>query len=182
MSSAGFVTELISQVKAGDPVAAQKLWDLFSPRVLGLVNKKLRLHGPGLAEPEEVVLSVLASFFVGARRGQFTQLHDRADLWNLLAAITRNKVVDVLARQARQPSCFCADLDKVLDTKSSLDLHLVVTEQLDRLGDSRLRSIVVWKLEGYTEVEIAGLLGCSVRTVERKVRLIRSIWTEKSEL
>ena len=32
------------------------------------------------------------------------------------------------------------------------------------------------KLEGYTNDEIAGQLGCSVRTVERRLRLIRKKW------
>ena len=41
-----------------------------------------------------------------------------------------------------------------------------------------LRLIALWKLEGYTNEEIASLptMNCSVRTVERKLRLIREAW------
>lgn len=35
------------------------------------------------------------------------------------------------------------------------------------------------KLEGYTNAEIAGELGCLVRTVERRLRLIRNTWTRE---
>src|SRR5262245_57219294 len=44
---------------------------------------------------------------------------------------------------------------------------------LDRLGDDELRRIAVWKLEGYTNREIARGLGKSLATVERKLDLIR---------
>ena len=44
------------------------------------------------------------------------------------------------------------------------------------LEDDTLRSIAVWKLEGYTNEEIAGKLDCSVATVERKLRRIRNAW------
>ncbi len=47
---------------------------------------------------------------------------------------------------------------------------------LDLLGDEQLRRIVVWKMEGHTNREIADRLGCVVETVERRLRLIRSLW------
>jgi DNA-directed RNA polymerase specialized sigma24 family protein len=46
---------------------------------------------------------------------------------------------------------------------------------LGGLGDAALRSVAVWKLEGYTNKEIAGRLGCSEPTVERRLRLIRKM-------
>ena len=46
---------------------------------------------------------------------------------------------------------------------------------LDRLGSDELRSIAVWKLEGYTNAEIAGRLGCAEVSVRRRLRLIRKI-------
>jgi len=33
-------------------------------------------------------------------------------------------------------------------------------------------------MEGYTSAEIAAKLNCTLRTVERKLRLIRQIWEE----
>ncbi len=47
---------------------------------------------------------------------------------------------------------------------------------LDVLGDEQLRRIAVWKMEGYTNREIADRLGCVIETVERRLRLIRSLW------
>jgi DNA-directed RNA polymerase specialized sigma24 family protein len=47
---------------------------------------------------------------------------------------------------------------------------------LGRLTDASLRSIAVWKMEGYSNEEIAARLGCVPRTVERKLAVIRTLW------
>jgi DNA-directed RNA polymerase specialized sigma24 family protein len=47
---------------------------------------------------------------------------------------------------------------------------------LDHLGTDELRSIAIFKMEGYTDEEIAARLGKSVRTVVRKVSVIRNKW------
>ena len=47
---------------------------------------------------------------------------------------------------------------------------------LDRLSDTLLRAIALWKIEGFTTEEIAAKLGCTSRTVERKLQLIRRLW------
>ena len=47
---------------------------------------------------------------------------------------------------------------------------------LDELGDDELRQVALWKMEGYTNAEIAGKLGYVEKTVERKLKVIRTIW------
>jgi DNA-directed RNA polymerase specialized sigma24 family protein len=53
-----------------------------------------------------------------------------------------------------------------------------VRRLLDGLGDEALRSVAVWKLQGYTNAEIAGKLDCVETTVERKLRAIRALWED----
>ena len=50
---------------------------------------------------------------------------------------------------------------------------------LGQLGDEQLRSIAVWKMEGYTTEEIAAKLDCAPRTVQRKLRMIRTLWKQE---
>lgn len=50
---------------------------------------------------------------------------------------------------------------------------------LDGLDDERLRELATWKIEGLSNDEIAARTQCSVATVERKLRLIRSLWSQK---
>jgi hypothetical protein len=49
------------------------------------------------------------------------------------------------------------------------------------LGDEQLRTIALAKLEGDTNDEIAGKLGCVRAMVQRKLCLIRDIWGQEIE-
>ena len=52
---------------------------------------------------------------------------------------------------------------------------------LGLLRDSQLlRAIAVWKWEDHTNEEIAAMLGCTTRTVERKLKAIRTIWNQEN--
>jgi DNA-directed RNA polymerase specialized sigma24 family protein len=44
------------------------------------------------------------------------------------------------------------------------------------LPDDSLRKVAEWKLEGYTNAEIAARVPCALSTVERKLQLIRHAW------
>jgi DNA-directed RNA polymerase specialized sigma24 family protein len=46
------------------------------------------------------------------------------------------------------------------------------------LPDEKAREIARLKLDGYGNDEIAERLGCTSRTVTRRLALIRSIWDE----
>jgi len=56
-----------------------------------------------------------------------------------------------------------------------------VERLLDALGDPKLRTIALRKLEGFTSAEIATELGISARSIDRKLELIREMWREKTE-
>jgi DNA-directed RNA polymerase specialized sigma24 family protein len=45
------------------------------------------------------------------------------------------------------------------------------------LDNLELRQIALWRLEGYTNREIADRLDCTERSVERRMERIRSKWT-----
>jgi DNA-directed RNA polymerase specialized sigma24 family protein len=48
------------------------------------------------------------------------------------------------------------------------------------MGDPAMRRIIVLKLSGFSNEEIAAEFGCSVRTVIRKINRIRQEWRETS--
>jgi hypothetical protein len=50
---------------------------------------------------------------------------------------------------------------------------------LEALGDETLRQIALLRMEGHCDGEIASRLDCSLRTVSRKLKLIRDIWMRK---
>jgi DNA-directed RNA polymerase specialized sigma24 family protein len=47
---------------------------------------------------------------------------------------------------------------------------------LGLLSDQTLRQVALMKMEGYTNEEIAAQLGCSPRSIARKVQRIRMTW------
>ena len=47
---------------------------------------------------------------------------------------------------------------------------------LDRLDDEELKKVALYKMEGYSNEEIARAMDCVVRTIERKLARIREKW------
>ena len=70
--------------------------------------------------------------------------------------------------------------DDVLGAEPTPELAAQVADECRRLlgllRDESLRSVALWKMEGYTHEEIAAKLGCVRYTVDRKLKAIRHIW------
>jgi DNA-directed RNA polymerase specialized sigma24 family protein len=70
--------------------------------------------------------------------------------------------------------------DQIAGSDPTPEFLAVLNEEherlLDLLLDDTLRKVAIWRMEGYTNSEMAEELGVSPGTVERKLRLIRSKW------
>ena len=190
-SPRGSVTHWLGQLKAGDHAAAQELWERYFGRLVGLAGKLLPPRVKGSADEEDAALSAFASFCRCAQLGRFPQLLDRDDLWHVLVLLTARKVRHQAAyaraqkrgggRSTDTPPPGAADedsaLDQILSREPTPEFAAQVAEEyqrlLDHLGDDQLRRVAVWKMEGYTNEEIAAKLGRTVRSVERKLQLVR---------
>jgi DNA-directed RNA polymerase specialized sigma24 family protein len=199
MASDGSVTHWISLLKAGEHAAAQPLWEAYCRRLAGLARQKLGAAPRRAADEEDVALSAFDSFCRGAERGRFPQLRDRDDLWHLLVVLTARKALQFLRHECREKRgggkiLSEADLDaadgsgegalaRVLGQEPTPEFAAQVAEEyqrlLDLLGDDELRAIALWKMEGETNDDIAAKLGCVPRTVERRLRVIRSLWDQE---
>src|SRR5262245_59251000 len=198
---AASVSKWIEQARRGDEAAAQALWDRYFHRLMALARNKLA-GSPTRAENEEdVALSALHSFFRGISRGRYPKLRDRDSLWPLLAKITECKALNLREKMLAQKRGR-GDVrgESVFDNSDSAggiqnfavsapteefaeSLSLQCRELMDRLrGDESLVQVARLKLEGYTNAEIAQKIGCVPRTVERKLNLIRELWTDAGGL
>jgi DNA-directed RNA polymerase specialized sigma24 family protein len=189
------VTHWLNLIQTGDPAAAQPLWERYFRRLVGLARARLHaLPRKAAADEEDVALSAFDSFCRGAQAGRFPRLDDRDDLWRLLATITARKAGRLVRAEHRQkrgggrvqgesalgePD---AGIDAAAAAEPTPEFAAQVTEEyrglLGRLGDDQLRAIAQWKLEGYTNREIADRLGCAPATVERRLALIRRLWED----
>ena len=198
MSSSGSVSVWIAELKAGDGQAAQRLWEGYFPRLVGLARKKLREIPRRVADEEDVALSAFDSFCCGVKEGRFPRVTGRDDLWPLLVTITARKALQLLRHQGRQKrgggavrgdSAFQGaaaggddepGLEQIVGSEPTPEFAAQMAEECQRLlaqlGEGDLREVAILKMEGYSNEEIAAKLGCVPRTVERKVALIRSLW------
>jgi DNA-directed RNA polymerase specialized sigma24 family protein len=177
-------------LKQGDPSAAQRLWEAYFRRLVGLARVRLRDAPRQIADEEDVALNAFDSFCRGAQVGRFPRLDDRHDLWQILVLITVRKAVNLRnyeARQSRGLGRVQSLTDLNLDGLETIggdeptpELAAQLAEEyrrlMDQLGDSTLQRVATLKLEGYTNEEIAARLGCVVSTVERKLARIRGKW------
>jgi DNA-directed RNA polymerase specialized sigma24 family protein len=185
----GSVTRLLVDLKAGDPVAAQPLWERYFDRLVHLARKRLSARRPGAAveDEEDAALSAFESFCAGAARGRYPLLADRDELWRLLVVITARKASAQVHRHGAQkrgggasPEGSPEALEAVIGREPTPEFAAMVAEEYERLlgmlEDEGLRRVAVWRMEGYSNDEIAERLGCARRTVARRLELIRQIW------
>lgn len=198
MDDAPDVTAWLTRLKAGDPAAAKPLWDRYFTRLVALARARLGSRPRAVANEEDVALSAFASFFRGVEEGRFPRLDDRDDLWQVLFVVTTRKSIDLVRHVSRAKRGGVATfappgsatestpdpLAAVPAVEPSPELAAEVAEAcsrlLGRLGDGQLREVAIWKMEGFTNAEIAVRLGKSVPTVERKLATIRTIWERDS--
>jgi DNA-directed RNA polymerase specialized sigma24 family protein len=192
MTSDGSITRLIVLLKDGQRAAAQPLWDAYFPRLVALARARLGGTSRGMADEEDVALSAFDSFCRRAEGGHFPRLDDRDDLWQLLFVLTVRKAIGLVRYQGRArrgggrvgalEELAAFDLDEVLGREPTPELAAEMAEEYRRLlaglGDETLRAVARWKMEGWSNREIAARLGCVEKSVERKLRSIRRLWSE----
>lgn len=170
----------IEGLRSGDDGEVLEFCRRYGPSLTRLAERHLAPRLRRRLDPEDVVQSVFRTFFRRASDGQFL-LQDNQDLWRLLCAITLAKV----RGQARAASRKKRDTRREvsLDTGGSAandepppDEQAIFVETFDRLLaglDDEQREIVVLKLQGHTNDQVADVVGCSERTVRRMLGIVK---------
>lgn len=184
------------ELRDGESRAMTRLWDLYFSRMVGVARRKMAGARRQARDEEDIALSAFRSFCLGLRGGRFAGTERGIDLWPLLVTLTINKAIDHLRRENRKkrggggsaesvggaavPS---RELDELLARDPSPGLQLIADESFARLldalddsGDGQLRTIALLRLEDTSTAGIAAQLGCTVRSVQRKLKTIRAIW------
>jgi DNA-directed RNA polymerase specialized sigma24 family protein len=189
----GSVTRWIGGLKVGDPDAAQRLWERYFTELVRLARARLRTVPRAAEDEEDVAQSAFVSFCAAASHGRFPQLDDRDDLWRVLVTLAQRKAADLIRRQRRlkRGSGKVAKEADVVGPEGQLFSLIAGTAptpsfaatvadeyryRLDQLGDDALRRVAVLKMEGCSNQEIAVQLGLGLRSVVRKLDLIRRTW------
>jgi DNA-directed RNA polymerase specialized sigma24 family protein len=202
MASTHSVTRWLQQLKQGDRQAAQPLWERYFTRLVQLVRTRFaRTPRAAAASAEDAALDAFASFCRRAEEDGFARLLDRDDLWQILVVLAFRKRCNQIQheqRQRRRPAVgrvYAASaleqdsgeqgalFTNMLSRDPEPSLVLQAAEECRRLlaelEDEQLRQIAQWKVEGFTNEEIAAKLGRAVATVERKLSRIRRLWEKE---
>jgi DNA-directed RNA polymerase specialized sigma24 family protein len=185
----GSITAIFDQLRAGDTESAKRLWEHFFPRLRALASKVLA----GYELPMGAEDAVQQAFFNLFRRVERVEVegdlhHD--ELWKLLGITT----AQIATKQRRSESTKKRgggkvhleaelggpnqrlNLDQLMGFVPSPDCDLICADLLNRL-DKDVREIAVLRLAGYTNLETKDLTGHPLRSVERRLQLIRSNWS-----
>ena len=189
MSESQNVSHWIRLVKDGDSIAANRIWQHYFDRLVKAVRKRIYGQNRAVSDEEDIVLSVFDSFYEAVEKGRFPDLSDRDDLWRLLLTMAARKVIDKRRHDQRQRrgggivmhSLDAGDEESVIieaiGNEPSPEIVLMMQESIEKLfshlGVGQLQDLAGAKLEGYSNAEIAERFGCSERTIERRLHLIR---------
>jgi DNA-directed RNA polymerase specialized sigma24 family protein len=187
----GSITRLIPDVLNRDEHAIEQLWRRYVARVEGVARPVIAGLSPGAGDEQDVAQSAFRAFFEAAAAGQAPQLESRNELWSLLATIARHKAADRVryalrdrrggaARQEVSPTLdLPADEPSPSETVALQEVLDGLLGRLDALGDLRLKTIALMRLEGAAVSEIAAELDCTPRTIQRKLHILERLWTNR---
>jgi len=193
MDSKRSVTVWIEQLKDDDPDAPARIWRRYGPELLRLAQSRLGTARKRVSDEEDIALAAFDAFCRGVQQGRFAKLSNRDDLWQVLVMLTNRKSIDHIRREARRAErgesvllnpvhsqSGTDGIGRVANADPLPDISVQAMEQCERLlamlNDETLRKVACWKLEGFTNDEIAAELGVVTRTVERKLGMIRRKW------
>lgn len=193
MSNTNIVSHWIDLIRYGDSAAANLIWQHYFDRLVRSVRHRLKGQNRAVSDEEDIVLSVFDSFYAAAKQGRFPDLSDRDDLWRLLLRMSARKVIDKRRHDRRQRRGGDVKIHslggddetiiEVIGDEPSPEMVLMMQESVEQFfshfGVGQLQELAVAKLEGYSNAELAQRFGCSERTIERRLHLIREKYQQE---
>ncbi len=161
---------LVARVATGDQASFGELYDLITPRLLGLIKRILVDH----AQSEEVVQEVLLEIWQSATR--FDRTKGSALSWMLTMAHRRaiDRVRSSQAGRDRDVKVGIRDTPREFDQVSeSVELRIEserVRVAMASLTDLQRQALDLAYFGGYTHTEVAELLSVPLGTVKTRLR------------
>lgn len=195
-SDMGSITRAIVDLGGHDDQAAEKIWRRFFEQLCEYTEKRIGQRHRRHFDEQDVANSAFFVLFDGIKKGRFSQLNSRDELWQLLTLIASRKACNARKHFDRQKrgggkvvgggalSEVARDqlvgfMNSQVQANNYDQLEQTSEDLIRLLPDDSLRRVALLRLAGQSNVEIAAELGCVTRTVERKLHLIRLIWSRQ---
>lgn len=162
--------ELLQRVANGDQAAFARLYDMLAPRVFGLVLRVL----VDRSQSEEVLQEVFLEIWQSASR--FAPNRGQARSWILTIAHRRavDRVRSSQASTDRDVRAGFRDLDVAHDSVvEQVELRIEgekVTAALSSLPEAQKEALTLAYYGGYSQSEIAALVGAPLGTIKTRMR------------
>ncbi len=167
-----------------DVIDMDALWRRYHLRLLTMAQQQLRMSPQRMADEHDVVVSVFKSFYRAAQEQRIDKDADENALWRLLVTLTARKSIKLLrhaGRDKRDSRLLESDVnvDALVSEEPTPEFAAAFVDQYQELGaqlpDDDMRLLLQRKLEGFSNLEIAQQLDCSMRTVKRRLTLLREL-------
>ena len=190
------ITLWFDQLRRGDQLAAQRLWDRLFERLVLYAKTRMKNANRCVSDEEDIAIGVMSALCGAASRGELPSIDNREDLWRMLLSWTHNDIIDHCRYHQRtkrggRVRDFTADdmnrgnafsLDDIVGNTPPADVLHEMGDQfhllLNRLPQKQLQEIAIARLHGHSNEEIAKTQNVSIRTIERKLNLIRNCWAD----
>lgn len=162
--------ELLLRVAGGDQAAFARLYDMLSPRAFGLILRVL----VDRSQSEEVLQEVFLEIWQSAAR--FAPNKGQGRSWVLTIAHRRavDRVRSAQASTDRDVRAGFRDMDVAHDgVAEEVELRIEgqrVSEALATLPDPQREAITLAYFGGYSQSEIAALVGAPLGTIKTRMR------------
>ncbi len=138
-------------------------------------------------DEEDAALSTFRVLCQKLQAGEYPGLADGEELWSLMLRILVRKVNRRAVyenAQKRSPTIATAGQHSE-SAEPAVSESAVVAEECEHLfrelNDPDLEQLVLWKLDGYTNEEIAEMTDRARSTIQRMLRLVRKVWIETND-
>lgn len=198
MNSEESVSCWIRQLQKGDQQAAQRLWDRYGNALQKIARNHYGCALNAVFDEQDLAQSVFLALWKNAETGRLAGVQNRNELWWLLLEITRRRAMARMtynnaSRRKSTPegSGSSPDGTGTFDPLVHLTDHrqlspevlTILNEEHEQfmslLRDDLSREIAQLHLEGFTTEEVAVKTDVSSRTVGRKLKLIRELWSRE---
>jgi len=195
----GSVSKAIVSFVESEEDAARLIWDRFFERLRNFADGKIYPRHRRLFDGEDIASSALITLMDGLRDKKFPALQNRGQLWQMLVIITTRKILNsakfhdrekrgggkVKGASAIERGAEIKMLNGLFaqnsDPAAFVEFELTCQELLNALPDEGYRRITLMRLEGFSNKEIALKIGCSSRTIDRKLDAVALVWADLYE-
>lgn len=189
----GSVTGFLHELRNGTNIdaATKAIWGRYFAQLVRLARQRLEHYRTRAVGEEDVALSTFDCLFRGLAEGRFPELSSRDGLFRLLVTITVRKAANCARNERRErrgggrvvnEATFDAPgvLALTASAEPTPEFAAMLADEYRRLltclPSNEHRKIAGLKIEGLSDREIAERTGRGLRTVERKLAVIRASW------